>query len=466
MLFGSILKRSNPAAFLSIIALAVYYGFLLWPFPGAGPDTVSYLRIASGEALKNGWFPPVYPWILKSAGCFGISEIYKLVYLNAACIFAAFFLLWRISARFLPPFAAVLSVLFCLICPRFISPFLYANSEPVFMSVMLLGVYSALKFYEGSVLSGGIFLACMGVLPFIRIAGIAFFPFIFLVFLFHPSPGKKKWVLSLALTLLACIPVLLQIGSQSHSGLYGREFAIYGEALKIWAGYSRLFQTVMPYSWSASWPGWLFTVLFLAFILKQSFRFPVLLKCLLLTAFFYHAFIAFSQLFLDPAIPLDARILLPVAVFFPLFFCAALRETPAAGKKIIFPLIIFILAFSLMNFVRFDKAWRFRENAGEYTSLAWRQHPALEWVKQHPDLKIYSSRSDAIYFILNRRNLEELPPQKSGGILNQIQLEIENRQAAVIFFTVSPRSYLVNEQDLTEALGEPKIQIGDALIWA
>jgi 4-amino-4-deoxy-L-arabinose transferase-like glycosyltransferase len=118
-----------------------------------------------------------------------------------------------------------------------------------------------------------------------------------------------------------------------------------------------------------------------------------------------------SRIFVDPWIPLSARIFSPLIVLFEISFAVALAiQWPRlrhALRAVVVAVIVAWLVLSSMEIVRgVDSV---RQNGRFYSAGVWRASPVLRWVSESGSICAIFSNEPELIYLYTRRHARRLP---------------------------------------------------------
>ena len=422
-------------------------------------------------------FPPLLPLVLA-----GLSALLKTDpvtagrWLNAACIFlTSLALLCPLANGFLQFF-----VVTALIAgSSFIDLHLWLFSEPLFLLLAVLCFWLGVGLLQGGIAYRGLVLLAVtcGLATLTRYAGVFLYIGFTAVFLLYPTDWKHKIKLLCLFTggyVLTVLPWFLWL---SATGSAARHLSLYSHGFG-----NQILKGLIPTI--AHWliPYWLpkaiQVVLFLgglawvAMSIARRYltagdaflRSPLYLSLVLGTV--YLSFVAASRLFADPAIPFDARILLPFLLFAALALGYLLEAL--SGKSIGAVIVLAILALTAVGNIRAETAglrWAARYGNG-YNNRYWKTSETIAWLRRLPEgVTIYSNAPDVICALLPVTAKFTLPRWQADSLPAFAQRVAETAPAVVVLFDdLHDAGWILPRKAYDELKSDATRDFGDSLV--
>lgn len=430
-----------------VCALAISAGafrFSAPPGPGLDPDAMSYLGAARTLAHDGALRVPVAPWSGESAttplahfppGYSAAIAVPVLVGANerdgarlvqaiaaGATVALLIVVLWPLAAGT----GATLGALVLALTPAFVQVHLSVLSEPLFLALLVLLLWSLVRFPRAA-LTHGVIAATA---TMVRYAGLSF------------AGGAALWALMdrtapwrdrLRRAALAVSPSVVAMAAWSLTREHGdgqsgsiRHIAFYGDWMPtLTQGAQTIAHLLAPtLEWEpVPWLAAGATAVALIALVWSTVRLEgevrpeparddprwnaqrELLRAAGCLAVAYVALVFASRAVADPDIPLDFRLLAPLV---PLGVAAVAVVAARAWRVISRPArVLGVLALTgwLATAARAD--WQQLSDAmadgGDFASRTWRESPTLAWVRaQEPARAIYTNWPCAIWFHLDR----------------------------------------------------------------
>jgi hypothetical protein len=228
---GPMTKSSNKGIFLGLIVLISIIGGALAFYSSAnGPwgysDPVEYISTAfsilhghgvgyyegNAQFVFTAIHPPFYSVVLSLIGLTGINLVVAARWLNILLLVASIFIAGWVFLRFSRvPVLGVLASMIMATFPHMLEMFGSAYSEPLFVSLFLLGGLCLLVYQEKeSTAFFFISAVTLGLIPFTRYSGIAMFlPGIVVVFALQAGKSLDRIKKVVLFTLTSCLPTIL-----------------------------------------------------------------------------------------------------------------------------------------------------------------------------------------------------------------------------------------------------------------
>jgi hypothetical protein len=501
--------RKFAIASILLLAFAGLFTILYANRPAIGVSPDSAIYIASAKSLLKGdglsiptginqptamtHYAPLYSALLGLLGITGLSFNTIAKGLNAILFFSTLsltgFVVLKSSEKYwlLAPSAS----LFLLVSEDMLTIHSYAWSEPLFISLFILGCYlfghylwkpSPLK------LAASIGLLSMAFLT--RYAGVAVLPTIFLgVLLFQPDRLSKRLLRSVGLSLACAIPSLVWfIRNYIRSGnLSDRNLVYHPLASHDYRnGLDTVSNWILPGRITGDLRDYL-VILFLgaAMILIGYGLFKIRGRALeqekrylgqilpFLFAIFglsYLLMLVFTMLFVDAQSTFEYRLLSPLLISGIILTFSilpgTLKKIPWLVQLILGLLFLLLIGFNVVHSLKFVS----KAHAGSfkmYAGKGWQQAEIIQHVRDMPENSpIYSNGDEAINYVLGRPAARF--PQKSDPFssqvnpnyrqeIDQMQEILQERDGFIVCFSgMTWRGYLPDCEEL-EALLPLKI---------
>lgn len=442
-----------------VIGFCATYGTLSmnysWLTPGASSDSVAYLGAAESfardgtfEVPFSEWnaadstevlahYPPGFPVLISLPMYVGVRSHPAALWVMAASAGIALAFSFLLVAEVFGSTAGVLAALVVFVTPVFAKQLLAVWSEPTYLALTLPMLYLMLKRPRWALAYGLLAAAALSV----RYVGAAGSAAAVIWSVLHERGGARR----VRAAVLAGAPSLVFLlwwhGIVADTGGTIRQFSLYG-------GWARnLLDTLgMLPEWLVpmSWPGGLgLALLLLALacaLLAASFRAGAwegtrrgMLLMFGLYSGLYVAVLVASRIFLDPVIPFDARLFLPILLLASLTVASALAymadilPTPTRWAAV-------VLAGFWMgsSWIEIKTGVRMVNEIGRfYTFSAWISDPVVRWIDNdsRPFDVIYSNEPELIFYQTGRL-AKRLPG--AGEDLADFRTAFERDRAAIV----------------------------------
>lgn len=424
------MRRLPSWLLLTIIPLIVATGLLgVTSEKGYSPvimsDSISYIEsarwFAAGQGVSLGepeslkpmtHFPPLYPIVLAAGTMSGLTAQRTACALHPVFLAVTLFFIGALVLRLGGSVAvAVGAQWFATVSWDFLGIHLYAYSEPLFLAFSFGAIYLLAAHSRKPSLP---YLACaavlLGLATMTHFAGLGIVcaAAIYLVW------ASRHRLRDAAIILIGgAAPFIVWTISQKGDGMHGidRELGITVPRLQnLDAGMRSLGEYLVPNVWPH------ITVYVLALILlgilAVGVRWPRT-RVLATIALGYIGFILFSSIVVDPGIPLDSRMLLPV---FPIVLAivavavaVALRSVEDFRHRALLAcvLLVFCVDYADLRVSQVSMALPFNARYGVgYEETMCRKSPVISRLAAQPvDVLILSGNPVALHFLLGRTSL-------------------------------------------------------------
>ena len=500
--------------------------------PAVSPDSTVYILTAKSLLAGHGFyvystpmtlFGPAYPILLAMAGFFQ-PDVLQAGRLLHALLFGVNLVLVGLAAQLCTRrnVMATACALLAFVCSsRVVLVYSTAWSEPPFITFALAG-FVLLSMHIAHprlylLLSGSI---ALGLAVATRYVGITLLPpVIFALLVFGHRSTRHRIMDSIIATLLTCLPVSIWLirnilNAKTVTGP-GRGFAVHPFDLDhvkslIHALYSFVLPVSAPYHAGSIWyegtggfilptnpPWWikasllagLTALLFavLAMLHKRNYLrrnldsvcmvFPLLCVLYFVANVVFH--IVFTSFF-DADLSIDARHLLPVALFLVLGVISLVWSLSQALEKraIWHSFVLLALLFISINAVRTaSTAIYMHRNGRGFTSRDWRNSETISRLTAAQDIgTIYSNGPDVIRFLTGRDSI--LIPRKIKQYTRRLNEDYERQRermcrecgegkaVLVDLYAIEWRPYLPSLQELESKCNMPVLRkCSDGVIY-
>jgi len=479
-------RRAAVALLGALAIMAGVFRFTAAPGPGLDPDAMSYLGVARALAadgtlrvpMAPWWtdrttqplthFPPGFPVALAIPVRFGATALQsaRLVQAVAAGVTIAAFVLalWPLAGAW----GAVLGALALAVAPAFVFVHLSVLSEPLFLALVTLALWSIVRRPRSALLHGVIAAAA----TMVRYAGLSVAA---AAALWALRDTSATWRDRLRRAAFALAPSVLAMAAWSLTrdrvrGRAGpiRKLALYGDWGPTWREGSRTVAHHLapslewePVPWLAAGA----TLVALVAMLWSTVRASgevlpaadqddprwstqrALLQAAGYLALAYVALVVASRAVADPGIPFDFRLAVPLL---PLAMAAVAVVAARSWRVISRPARVFgVLAFVGWISMAVRANWQQLTDAmadgGDFAASEWRDSPTLAWVRaQDPTRAIFTNWPCAIWFHLDRR-VHSLPDSTDAATMRAFAARLRaSRGAMVAWGHQSPETALTD----------------------
>lgn len=437
-------RRALVIAGCALAIVVSAYRMTAPPGPGLDPDALSYLG-AARSLVANGtlsipmapwWsdrttqplahFPPGFSTVLAAPIALGVDArlAARLVESAAAGLTIATMMLalWPAAGAW----GAVLGALAVVMSPAFVQVQLSVLSEPLFLALVTLALWSFARRPNSALLHGVIAAAA----TMVRYAGLSVAAAAGLWALRDASvpwrTRSRRAVSAVAPSLLAMAAWSLSRERSPDRATSIRAFAFYGDwEPTLRQGASTVGHLLAPsIEWDpVPWPGALVALMALAALAWSATRATgdprpevpghderraaqrTLLASAGVIALSYAGLVVASRAFADPGIPFDFRLAVPlvplvaasIAVMATRSWRVCSRPSRVAG---ILALAVWGAAAARVDFKQVHEALT---DGSDFAGREWRQSPTLAWARaQEPSRVLYSNWPCAIWFHLDR----------------------------------------------------------------
>lgn len=438
-------RRLEWAGLALLVALGGLAGLALGPLmpfgPGLRDDSYTYLQAAEtlaetgtygrttapGEVRPVTNFPPLYSAVLSLAGRFGLPSLDAARLLNQlffASLIVATGLALYLATRSL--WSAALGVALVVLSPSLTVQFTWAQSEPVFLSLIEFGLLAAFVYVRRRgnswllVLSGGL----LGLAVVTRYAGIGIVLGVLCVLWAEPAIRRRQRAKETALFLpVATLPVVLFLvrnavlaGSATNRPRpfwHPPPFATWSsgaETVLRWVLPDRLVSALGPAgsilvaAVAAIALGYLLARLAVSppRAVKEAAASLPMARLLSGAILGYLVIVAVTVFAVDRLLPLNDRILSPV--YYLLLQLVILGVTDLATSTYrLLAMGVLVTIFLGMQVVRTTAlAGALRADGQGYRSRAWRESQVVRFVCSLPEVPVFSNDVPALYFACGR----------------------------------------------------------------
>ena len=457
--------------------MAGAFRFTAAPGPGLDPDAMSYLGAArslaadgtlrvpmapwwsdgASQALTH--FPPGYPAVLAVPVALGVSApmAARMVQAAAAGATAALFVftLWPLAGGW----GAALGAMVLALTPAVVFVHLSVLSEPLFLALMMLALWSLVRRPRSPLLHGLVAAAA----TMVRYAGLSVAG---AAALWALRDGTASWrerlrraAIALAPSVLAMAAWALTRGRTSGHETHIRRFALYGNwGPTLGEGVRTIAHQLVPsLDWEpVPWLAAAGTVAALAALVWSTVRsegevLPAperddprwhaqrpLLQAAGWLALAYVALVAASRAVADPNIPFDFRLAVPLV---PLAVAAVTVVAARAWRVISRPARVFgVLALAAWTAAALRANQQQVSDAladgGDLAGAAWRDSPTLAWARgQAGGRALFSNWPSAIWFHLDRP-VHDLPDSTDAPTMAAFAGRLRATQGAMVTWDI------------------------------
>jgi hypothetical protein len=492
-------KSSIDQIWLSSLILTSLSGILIILYAtrwGAALSDDSYFYIHAARDLLSGngftltpHFPPSLPLWLSAVGLLGLDPLEAIRWTNAFAFGVNVFLTgWLIRMISNSPIFSLVGALLFLASNTLIEAHAWAMSEPLYISLSLLGFGFILRAirkecFPTLILAGIVF----GLAAATRYIGVslliaATLVLISLQTISYPNLHKKRFQYGFGFTLAGAAPLLAWMTrNQLLTGqpttrvlawhpIEGSQWLAGINTILLWISPGRLVHGKEIYWLAAAgllFVTWLYVTArrdrnHLGHQILTLLRSPGVLL-LLLYVFSYLGLLVLARMLFDPRIPLDGRLLSPVlstALILTMVLFAKLWSARGVWVRAFLVMALFFLL--VVNSTRsFEMVRSYHENGRGYASARDHISETYAYLRNKPDIPIYSNARAAVYFWTGR----DTQPIPSSSGLAEMRADMHNTGAfMVIFDSIPVELYQVTLAELTEGMVE-QIRLSEATIY-
>lgn len=486
--------------FAVIAAVMVFKGTSLYG-PGISSDTVNY--ISTAEHLRDGkgyynycgkpytHWPPLFPTLLGLLGLTGVEPIEVARYLNTVSFALIVFLSGLIFKQRLKSRLLILSgAAAVLLLPSMLRISAYAWTEPLFAVLVILFMFSIVRFLETArikfVILAGLFtaLACLQ-----RYAG---FPIIItgaaLIFLYmRKSSVVDRFKYSVIFGIISCVPVgawLIRnkiVASTFTEYRLHLDTSFYQEITKTLDSLTTWFVTP-----KISLPARLvivavFILLLIAAVLlrrriagRQQHTAAMLVKASAVLLVIYTVFTLTAAVYANANA--EHRIFAPVYMFILLLMLIGLEDVGMllglvlkrqwAGHLVVACLCVVWLVSYQLPIVRQKMSYYLKYGVPGCNSIHWQRSPAINWLKTNKDKldgNVFSNEPYPVY--LHSGIIARMSPTRHGGFDKFRELMSDEEKNYLVWYKRNWRKYLYDLKEINENFRLKLIKhLPDALI--
>jgi hypothetical protein len=495
-MLNNISKRlPNSLLWIAIISVFCFVGIGLVLYStvwGAALSDDSYYYISSARNLLAGRgfdlapnFPPMLPLLLSFIGLFTVDPLNATRWVNAGFFAINIYLVARIVYRLTKLSAfSILAALFMLISSTLIMIHSWAMSEPLYITFTLLGFLSYIIGNEKGTWQAPVFTGLFfGLAAATRYIGISLLLAGGILFLSEGGKSNRLRIRNcLIFSFVGIIPLLLWVirnelvVGQPTNRVFGWHLMTQGlwintlNTILLWLVPGR-FVSGKEFIWLGGIILVIIIRLGISLLRKRSDRaFPAELQhqknsiaLILLSMISYWVILIISRSFFDPLIPMDERLLSPILVMgliLLVWFSGELwREKQWIGLGI---MVMLSLMFLITNFTRSTQMVRSYHEVGRgYASARDHVSETYAYLRNRPDIPIYSNAFAAVYFWTGRVTNPIPPPDKIPAMKADMQ---QNGAYLVIFDSIPMELYGTTREEITRGLVE-QIQLSEATIY-
>lgn len=437
-------RRATLAVLCALAMMAGAFRFTAAPGPGLDPDALSYLSAARSLATDGTlrlavghWrsdsasqplahFPPGYATVLAVPVAFGMDVVQgaRLVQAIAAGVTGAAFVvtLWPVAGAW----GAALGAVALALMPAVVFVHLSVLSEPLFLALLMVLLWSLVRHPRAALLHGVI----AATTTMVRYAGLSAAG---AAALWALRDRQATWRERFTRAATAVVPSLLAMAAWSLTRARApgqaqpiRKFALYGDwGPTLREGARTVAHHLAP---TLEWEpvprlaaaGTLVALVALVWstVRTEGEVYPLpehddprwpqqraMLQAAGCLAVAYVALVAASRLLADPAIPLDFRLIAPLAL---LAVVAVTIVAARAWRVISTPARVFgalALAVWMVMAVRANhqQVTDALADGGDFAGSVWRDSPTLAWVRaQDPQRVLFTNVPWEIWFNIDR----------------------------------------------------------------
>ena len=389
----NISKKQTNIYLLPGIAIGLAFGILIYQSMSWGPwaynDSSAYVSAARNLAAGNGSvilhstgkikhlteFPPLYPFFLSIFGGQSGNYISIIRLVNSILFSLSIFLFYLIVHQLTKnTTVATISSLVYVSFKVIIEIYTGAMSEPLFLLLLFLAIFSFIKFLKGEnpILGFIALIFSSALLPLTRYAGILFIGVIWfsIIFIDQTKTRRNKLLYAISYIFISALPIfiwMLTLLSKNQKFAGKRiqlNWSLFPTAMNSVKNIFRVLQKWIPYvseyqdRWFASVLIFTVSLILFASIFYSAFLFfsknqnnkrseISILFSINLMIFGYFAMIAFMHSTSSPPIDIIDRTLLPVYPLLLISFITFISIKPFGGEKH-FALNIFLIAISII----------------------------------------------------------------------------------------------------------------------
>jgi 4-amino-4-deoxy-L-arabinose transferase-like glycosyltransferase len=459
---------------------------------GAALSDDSYYYISSARNLLAGGgfdlvsnFPPILPLLLSFFGLFKIDPLVTIRWLNAGLFALNIYLLIRIVYDLSRSFVfSMLGGLLMLISSTLIMVHSWAMSEALYITFTLSGILAYIARYKKGTWPVPLYSGLLfGLAAATRYIGISLLIAGGILFIFKAGKRNRHRIQNFLIFCVAgVVPILVwMIRNEIVTGEPTNR--VFGWHLMTGSMWINMLNTVLL--WFV--PGrfvhgkelyWLAGIIIVLVVWsglslfhwrrrmvepvkEENQKAPVVL--ILLSMVSYLVILILSRSFFDVLIPMDERLLSPILVLGLILLVWAFAGQYKQKKWIkygFFVVVSLMLVFT--NLIRSAQLVQsYHESGRGYASARDHISETYAYIRNRPDIPIYSNAFAAIYFWTGRKT-EPLPP--SSQILQMKADMEENGAYLVIFDSIPVELYGTSEEELTAGLVQ-QIQLSEATIY-
>jgi hypothetical protein len=426
------------SAFVLII-LVTPYG------PGLRDDSYTYLSAAENIAEDSIYarpsafddpnpvtnFPPGYSSILAAPIMFGADPVHTGRYLNAflfaLLVFSAAFLVHETTKNWT---ISIIASALIITSPLLIKEFTWVQSEPLFITILIIGTYFLIALFRSKGDLHFMLLAStlFAFLFLTRYAGLSFIISGLLSVLITPYADLRKRLLQgglfatlsslpTGLFLIRNVVVTGNLTNRPPPFWHPLEPQAWLEGLQgilMWFIPDRL---VLSFNDLTTWISFGILCVGISVLSLGAIRAAskaarpedtrntaIMIQMLSIHMIIYGFFVILTVTFLDILTPLNDRILSPLFLLLVLD-AALIGHLIFSRVHKIGPILFFFFALIFISFQTYrsiNLGVSLRKNGQGYSETNWRDSESLSYVCQLPDVPIYSNDLPAIYFHCNR----------------------------------------------------------------
>jgi hypothetical protein len=474
---GCVILKATIVPYI-ILALSAISAVIIINSNGIGitPDSISYVEsaanIASGKDyaaypliselnLSPGHFPPGLPLLLALGLKDGLEVEAVGVIINALSLAVLAMMIYAINLQL--GSHRIVRIISCLLLfhPSLLSQYTRLSSEPLFIALITVGIFSLWLYLEKPnrmlLLLSAVLL---GLSVIVRYAGIPFVA-VAVAILFISRRKIGETLLFGDITLIPIMLWVIYLANNSTEPDTIRMFAPHIIPLsKLLDGARAIGGWFVPVvvPLRTGWAGLIVLLVLVAYydFFRKNIHTTVAKFLLFIGAFqgFYGLFLLISISFFDAHTPLDSRILAPIYPLSMLSICVALGNLPVAKKRLIiigsYLLLIILYSWSWMSAERLD--------GNDFSSKYWTESPLIEFVNSlPPDTIIYSNGADVIYWYTHRiihsvpRTIDTGTPAINTNYADEVEtmrIALNNGAYLIFFSLITWRDYLPSLDDL------------------
>ncbi|KPJ66832.1 MAG: hypothetical protein AMJ43_06655 [Coxiella sp. DG_40] len=498
-------KYTNIIIYTTLATLGMFAIFMVFKStalsgPGVSSDALHYISTAENLAKGNGYYsyngkpythwPPLFPSLLAILRLFKFEPLDGAKIINAISFALVIFCSGLIFAkRIKSPLIIIIGSASVLISATMLRISVYAWTEPLFALLVILFMFSIVRFLKSYHLKSLVLASVYAALGFLqRYVGLAIvIAGLFSILLLTPqAKWRQKLNYATIFGAISCIPLGLWflrnkfIASTAADYHLWLDTSLLKEITKTLNSLTPWFVTKnIPLVWRLIIIGALISFLVVAVILKnrkfgkEKLGDTMLVKASLVLIAVYAVFTTIASVYVNA--DADYRIYSSVYLFIILLFLVGFESVGKLSGAILKKewlgylavsvfcglwLVLYPLPMVMQQIAHYQKY-----GVPGYNSIAWQMSPLVNWVKTHPlDGQIFSNEPHPLVLLAGVN--ANITPNKQFGFENFKHRISTSKKNYLIWYYNHWRNHLYNFKELNAQFKlKPIAKLPDGVVF-